>query len=101
MSAVQMTEQDLFGAIQQAMANRAGEPDSQDLDLRYACGMWTSRPMRRCWPAACVTSTATPVAIAILPTPPVATSGVGLATGVSGGEPPQRPGIRQRLPLRR
>ena len=26
-----MTEQDLFGAIQQAMANRAGEPDPQDL----------------------------------------------------------------------
>ena len=26
-----MTEQDLFGAIQQAMPNRAGEPDPQDL----------------------------------------------------------------------
>ena len=96
-----MTEPAIFDANQQAMANRAGEPDSQDLDLRYAGGMWASRPMQRCGPAAGGASTATPVAIAILPTPPVATSGVGLATGVSGGEPPQRPGIRQRLPQRR
>ncbi len=28
--AVQMTERDLFGAVQQAFANRAGVPDPQD-----------------------------------------------------------------------